>query len=503
MGRDRWTIGAAFIMLGAIIATGGCMSSMDGLHQELRDARRAAYQQWQARHEPGQGESPRAGAAAQPRVDGELSLEDAVKLALVHNQALEATIEQREAARGQRVASRSGFLPRAAATAGYQRHDDVETIDFGLGVFELGALDNYAAGIEVRQPLSRGGASLARYRAAQLASLAAEEAIREAVQKTIHAVTVQYYDILLAHFLHEANAKAAESAREQLEVTRRRRAQGLASEFDVLRAQVELSNFRANKLRQANQIELGKARLFKTMGVAGESDIEPSDELVFEPLRPDLARAVRQAFEHRPDLYEADLNVRIEQQALRRVRAAYLPQVDALFRYEIGRPDPRVGLRDRRDDRWVAGVEARLNLFDGFQREGELIQQRAALRSAHLQRLDVQQEAVVEVREAILNLDSAEGVVDSQRLNVERAAEALRLAEVGLREGVNQPVEVTDARAALTRARSLYYEAIHEHTLARLALEKATGLLGPAAGHRPDDPAAVTPPLKFEALDIE
>ncbi len=473
---------AAALLAGVCLsALAGCATDSAALHAELLEARRAAFQQWQGRQHREQ-----ASANAPPRIDGELSLEDAAKLALTHNPALAAAIEQRKAARGRILASGSGFLPTVAATAGYRRTDGIEVIDFGLGRFELGAMDNYAVGLEVRQPLSRGGASLARLRAAHLGAVATEQAIREAMQQTLFTVTAAYHDVLLAHFLHEANAQAVTSAREQLDVVQHQQEQGLATRFDVLRAQVELSNFRAERIRQANRIEQARSQLLRAMGVDPHSAVTLSDELTYRPLEPDLHQAVRLAYENRPDLYQAELDVRIEEQALRQARAAYLPRVDALFRYEWSRPAPPLRFRDEAGDKWIAGIEGTLPLFDGFEREGRIIERRAALRQSHLKRLDAEQQAVVEVRQAILDLASAEQLVQSQRLNLERANEALRLVEVGYREGVNALVEVTDARAALTRARGLYYEAIHEHIMARLKLRLAQGLLGPDHTAAPD-----------------
>src|SRR4030042_4561435 len=74
-------------------------------------------------------------------------------------------------------------------------------------------------------------------------------------------------------------------------------------------------------------------------------------------------------------------------------------------------------------------------------------------------------------------IENTDEFVQSQQLNLERAQEGLRLAEVGYREGVRTQVEILDARAALTLARSLYYEAIYTHNIAKLNLKRAMGVL--------------------------
>ena len=73
--------------------------------------------------------------------------------------------------------------------------------------------------------------------------------------------------------------------------------------------------------------------------------------------------------------------------------------------------------------------------------------------------------------------ENADEFVESQRLNLTRAKEGLRLAEVGYREGTNTQVEMIDAQAALTTARANYYQAIYSHMIAKLDLQKAMGIL--------------------------
>jgi hypothetical protein len=67
--------------------------------------------------------------------------------------------------------------------------------------------------------------------------------------------------------------------------------------------------------------------------------------------------------------------------------------------------------------------------------------------------------------------------VQSQQLNVTRAREGLRLADVGYQQGINTQVEVIDAQSALTTARVNYLRAIYQHVVARLAVERAMGTI--------------------------
>jgi outer membrane protein TolC len=126
------------------------------------------------------------------------------------------------------------------------------------------------------------------------------------------------------------------------------------------------------------------------------------------------------------------------------------------------------------------------------------MEEKAALKKRNIELLDAQERAQFEAQRAILSLADAEEFVESQKLSLQRAEEGLRLAVVGYREGVNTEVEVTDARAALTRAKGLHYQAVYSHALARLDLQRAMGILGPRAG---DNTVPTEPPSKPSHID--
>ena len=459
----------AVVCISAALCGCGWRSAM---YEEIGSARRVAYERWAA----GEG-------ADEVRISGELSLTDAVKLALLHNKPLRAALEQREIGRGRVVGAYSEALPSVQGTASYTHLDEVATFSFQGREISTGELDNYSAGLEIRQPLYRGGAIGAAIRAAQLFYLRTDEEVRGQVQRTIYEVARNYFDVLLARRLEAVNREAVVSARTQLEDVRAKLRRGAAYPYDVLRAEVELSNFRAEEIQQRNRANLAKTRLLKTMGVSQRAEVTLSDELGYEPVKPVLEEAVRIAHTNRPDLYLAELDVRLQREALRIARSRYWPDVDAIFTNTWARPDPHTTLPNWGHE-WVASVEMRWPIFDGLEREGRIIEERARLRQQRIALADAEERTLLEIRQAMLSLRDAEEFVESQRMNLERAEEGLRLAEVGYREGVNTEVEVVDARAALTRARGLYYEAVYGHTLARLDLQRAMGILGPGAGER-------------------
>ena len=436
-------------------------------------SRAAGYQAWKRGRESQE--------VSQTYLKGSLSLPDALRLGFAHNKSLQATLRERGIASGVVLEAYSNVLPSVSATAGYTRLDEVAGFDVGGRSVSIGDVDNYSAGIEVRQPLFRGGGIPAALRAARWVSLLSDEQVRGAAQAVIYEIARAYYDTLLAQHLYEVNRDAVKSAKAHLRDVKAKRSRGVASDFDVLRAQVDVSLFEAEMIQQRNRVHLAKTRLLRAMGVSQDSEVTLSDELTYRPMKPVLDEAVRLAYQNRPDLCQAELNVQLQQEALRIARSAYWPRVDAWLRREWSRPEPHTS-KVEWGDAWSAGVSANWPLFDGFRREGRVRQEKERLRQREIQLVDAEERVLLEIRQALLTLRDAEEFVQSQRLNLERAKEALRLAEVEYRQGIADAVTVTEARAALTRARGLYYQAVYGHTVARLNLQRAMGILGPRAG---------------------
>ncbi len=473
-----------------LVVLGGCESREEMAH-DVGLSRAAAYRQWESHKAQETG--------LQPRISGKLSVADAVKLALVHNKMLQQTLEERTIAEGQLLSSRSAYLPNVALSAQYRREELVPEFDIAIpGAppehVQIGTLDNYSAALTVTQPLYAGGAITAEVQLARLSSLLTDQTIRAATQDVVYSTETSYYNLLLSQHLVDISTEEVRAAKAHLEDVEKKRAGGVVSNFDVLRAQVELSNSEVDLIRSRNAINLARADLIKTMGVSQESDFVLSDEFVFAPTKVSMEEAVKTAFVNRPDLYSREYQIRQQREQLRIARSRYLPNVSAYFTNTWANPSPAAfGSSTNAWGRiWQAGVLGAWPIFDGFQREGDIMQQKARLKQAQISLVDTEETAVFELTRAILSMENAQESVQSQQLNVTRASEGLRLADVGYQEGINTQVEVIDAQSALTTARVNYLRAIYQHVVARLAVDRAMGTIVNIEGQQAQDAAQRT-----------
>ncbi len=451
-------------LVGVLCGLFGCMPTREEVYGEIDRIHRGTYRRWR---------EGRAQKDELPRVGGDLSLTQAIELAVVkaYNPGLREIIEERAKGQGRIFEAYSEALPQLDAAAGYTITESPP----GLG---HGMLSTYSGSLTVTQPLYKGGVVGAGLRGARLFSYMADERVREEVESVVHDVASKYWDYRLAKELFEVQKAALESAERQLKDVEAKLEQGFATEFDRLRARVEVANFRTATIQQRNRISLSRARLYRAMGISQRSEAEPTEPLDYRPLEISYEEAVEIASLNRPDLYQAELDRRLQDEVLKVVRSGYLPKVEAFFSNLWSQPHPRTG-KSRWGDLWTAGVSLNWPVFDGLRTRGRMIQQRAQIRQREIRLEDTIQRLLLEVHEALLDLADSQELVETQRLNQERAELALELAEIGNEAGVRTDLEVIDTRAALVLAKGLYYQALYDHTMARLDLQRAMGLLTP------------------------
>ena len=474
------------LVVTACLGLAGCVSEQE-VQQGLWAARLQACRRWQ-HHQ-------KASEEKEPHVNGQLSLEDALKLSLVHNKTLQGVMQERDIARGRVMSSHSGLLPTISLLGSYTRYDD-DACDKNA----MGSLNEYSAGIKITQPIFRGGATQAELRSAQLLACYSDERIRQQIETTLYNVTSSYYRVLLAQQLLKVTQDAVASAQAYLNEVTRKQDSGAATEYSVLRARVDVALYQAQMIQQRNTLNLAVTELLKEMGVHQGNGIELSGKLIYRPLQPSFEQMVEVAYRNRPDWGQAQANVYMSEEAIRLAASRYRPQVNAFATGGWSRPDPYQSTRDAWDSHAEAGISIELPLFDGLRREGRMVENKALRRKRQFELLEVQERIVLQIRQAILSLHDAEKFVESQRMNLQLAEEGFRLAEVGYHNGVNTEIDVTDARSAMTRVMGLHYQAIYDHAIARLMLQRACGVLVPTDSQsEPMD--GLCPPVNEDGQD--
>ena len=125
-------------------------------------------------------------------------------------------------------------------------------------------------------------------------------------------------------------------------------------------------------------------------------------------------------------------------------------------------------------------VEVLLSIpvFDGGQREGRISESRSQLRQENLRTRDLYYQVALEVRDALLTLESAHVEVSVAEEARQQALKELELARERFAVGVATNIEVTNAQTSVALARDNVIRALFNFNASRVNLARAQGRLG-------------------------
>ncbi len=406
-----------------------------------------------------------------------LSIDDSVQIALKGNPLVQIAREQKTVAQGRVTTATSAAYPNLTASGSYTWLEKVPSATFEGTSFTLGEQGNYLTSVNLTQPLYQGGKIAAGIRGAKLYRVLAEEQLRGTQQNIAFSAEKAYYDVLLDEEFYAVSQMALELAEGHQSDVKKKHDQGAASDYDLLRATIEVSNMRAQMIQARNALNLARTTFLKVLALPLSTDFVLTDELGYEPAEAKMDESLTVASVRRPDIRQAELQISMQKENIRATKADLYPSLSAVGTWEGGNSSRFSFGGTDWEQGWYLGAMLSFPIFEGRRTRGILVQERAKLRQFELEKEDLLQSVELEVKQAILSLEDATEFVESQKENVRQAEEGLRLANVRYENDMATELDILDARLALTQARNNYAQAVYNHTLARLSLKKAMGVI--------------------------
>lgn len=139
----------------------------------------------------------------------------------------------------------------------------------------------------------------------------------------------------------------------QREVAKIRYRDGVATSYDVLNAEVNLSNARLTEVTDRNQFRVDRLSLDRAMGVVSNSPyrVAPLSELPIPRMNPDNAVAL--ALRNRPDLKQLTQQALAQKQVVKFNQAQFFPTIQTVGSYNLDSeffPGLQLVNRDHVDD---------------------------------------------------------------------------------------------------------------------------------------------------------
>ena len=396
-----------------------------------------------------------AGASAQMR----LTLPQALDLALSENPTVK--VAEMEVQRYDYVKRQTwgNLLPQISASGSYTRSIVKSEMRGGIS---FGADNTFAVQGDLSLPLFAPSVyRTLKMNDAQMAT--AVEAARASRIDLTAEVKKAFYNILLAEQSLAVLRESEATVQRTVDDTQVQYKHGLASEYDLLTAQVQLSNLKPTIL----QIE-----------VVGELDALRDDVLAgTDGLTTDVT--------DNSDLRSLELQEEVLRRSLKAANAGRMPTLAAFgsASYTGNDMEPfNFGGAAATDDSryfWThpisVGLPLSVPIFSGLTKMNRSRELKNQISQLSLQRSYARQQIDVQVRSALNALLTARETMYAQELTVEQACKAYKISDTRYRAGAGTILELNSAQLSQTQAQLNFSQAIYDYLSAKAEYDRIVG----------------------------
>jgi outer membrane protein TolC len=411
--------------------------------------------------------------AAPAEIPEQLSLRQALDLALKNSATLRRAAAQLQQAEAQSAQAHSQFLPQASVAA----YDTLQTVNLramGIDVPLLPARVGPFQVVDARAYLSQNVLNLpvrdrdraAREQTRSVAALAGNA--RELLALQVGSTFAQ---ALRAQSSQQTLERQLELARKLHQITQDRLDAGVASRLEATRSLQQVNNLAQAVEESRHQATAAKLQLANLLNAR----ITSSYTLVDEPAAaPEVSsNAVVQALEARPDYRAALARIKAAEFQVSAARRQRYPVIQ--FRADYGQSG-----RKPFQNLNTFHLQGILNvpIYTGGRIEAEIAEAQARVNEARATADEIRSQVETDVLTAVAATQAAQRELDIARSGVKLAAEELDLASARLTSGVADNTEIVNAQDRLARAEDNVVRAAYNRDLALTQLRRALGLGG-------------------------
>ena len=397
-------------------------------------------------------------AQALPRVDGALTMDQAVDLALQKSLRVRAAQADARTMESMRREALGQFWPQMSANGYVAEQRMAPNVYTSAGTtmarnYQVFNADHTRdANLTLMYPLFSGGRDYYGYRAATRRAEAGHEMLRATEVDIGMQARLDYIGVLRERENLGVTNELVGSLEERLRVTRAAFEAGRVPRFYVVRDEAELANALQMQAMAEARSEQALIALKTTLGIDLDSDVTLSDRLEYRAIAVSVEEGMSAAARLQPEIRAA---VKQREAAEADVRAAfgnYFPQVSVSAMYDWAWSKNRSESR-MSDDGYSVGLVVTLPVFDGFMRENAVRTAQSRLDRATQAEGLARQQIARDVNQAALMLTAAEKSVEASRRGIAQAEEEFRVVQERYQSGRGIQLEILDAQVALTRAR--------------------------------------------------
>lgn len=409
-----------------------------------------------------------------------LTISEAVRRAISSNLGPISATNAESAARAARLRALGNLLPSISVNAS-ETVTQVNLATYGLKIqtppgsnFSIPTVVGPYSYSQLQGALSQSIFDLVQrrnYQGSKSAEQAAAFSAKDTREMLVLAVAGTYLQtVALEARLQSQNAQVANAQAVHQQAVTRKEA-GTNAKIDVMRSLVELQTQQQRLQALQGDLRKQKLALARLIGLPQDRELDLTEPLAGnETKTPDATTVIQAAMASRADLKALTAQVRTAELALSAAHAERYPTATVDGNYGVIGPNPA-------STHGVFAVTAgvNMNVWDGGRIKADIQQAETTLRQRRAELEEYRSRIESEVRNALIEFETAAGQLHLAATNRDYANETLTEARDRFGAGVSTTVEVVQAQEQVSSAENDYVSSLFSFNLAKLTLARATG----------------------------
>lgn len=361
-----------------------------------------------------------------------------------------------------------------------------------VDAFHTDTRNMFGATVMLTQPLYMGGKIRAYDKITRLAEQAAGEQHTMEEQNLLVSVDEAYWRIVALQNKKQLAESFLSTVQKLDSDVEKIISEGLATKADGLSVKVKLNEAEVAVIQVDNGLALSRMALAQLCGLPLDSEFRLTDEpanaqATFEASdtpnmgelvsAADEVNAVETAMQNRAELRALDIAAKVKDQQVKVARSEYMPNLALTAGYLLSNPNLYNGFQKKFGGMWTVGVVLKVPILTWGDRIYKVKQAKAEAAIAHVKAEEVREKITLQVNQNRQKLQEAQHRLATAKGSQDKADENLRMANLGMQEGVIPVSNVLQAQTAWLSAHSTLVDAQIDVRLADLYLQRAKGIL--------------------------
>lgn len=393
----------------------------------------------------------------------DLSLQDAIDLALAQNTGLRITQKDEDVAKA--------ALKQAKIDNGLKITGN-ESLDTTLHRSSHTKSEN-GISVTASYPIYTSGKAEAEIGSSELGLKAAELSTERSRENLKLDVIKAYYDALEARRTVDVRQETVDKYQDHYTNVSQLYAAGSKARIDVIRSSVELSNAAQNLIKAQNSYEVNLATLRNYLNVDRSEPLNLTSDFSYDQFNIDMDACIDYAYRNRKDLLIDFYKYQQAENDIKAAKADFGPSVTL----SAGPSWSHTFKPSTSSDSDItAGATLSWNFWDNGLTRAKVQQAEASRDKAKLTLTKDQEDIDLSLRQAYYNMREAEKRLNSTGDAVKQAEEDYFIAREKYRAGEGLMLDIIDAQEALSTARLNYISAEYDYARYKATVENAMGI---------------------------